>query len=69
MLSFYSAEYKEPILIAYENSNESVSMVSGRFQKLYAAGLLRESIVAEGLLRELRMSVRECGDLIEMGST
>jgi transposase len=38
-------------------------------QRLYAAGILRESIVAEGLLKELRMPVRERGDLIEMGST
>jgi transposase len=38
-------------------------------QRLYAAGLLRESIVAEGLLKELRMLVRERGDLIAMGST
>jgi transposase len=36
-------------------------------QKLYAAGILRESIVAEGLLKELRMLIRECSDLIEMG--
>lgn len=38
-------------------------------QRLYSAGLLRESIVAEGLLKELRMLVRERGDLIEMGSS
>ena len=38
-------------------------------QRLYTAGLLRESIVAEGLLKELRMLVRERGDLIEMGSS
>jgi hypothetical protein len=38
-------------------------------QKLYAAGLLRESIVAEGLRKEYRMPVRERGDLIEMGDT
>jgi hypothetical protein len=38
-------------------------------QKLYPAGLLRESIVAEGLHKELRMLVRERGDLISMGST
>jgi transposase len=38
-------------------------------QRLYAAGILRESIVAEGLLKELRMLVRERGDLIEMGGT
>jgi len=38
-------------------------------QKLYTAGLLRESIVAEGLLKELRILIRERLDLIEMGST
>ncbi|GHV11788.1 IS110 family transposase [Bacteroidia bacterium] len=38
-------------------------------QRLYSAGLLRESIVAEGQQKELRMLVRERGDLIEMGST
>jgi transposase len=38
-------------------------------QKLFSAGLLRESIVAEGALKELRMLVRERHDLIEMGST
>ena len=37
-------------------------------QKLFSAGLLRESIVAEGNLKELRMLVRERLDLIEMGS-
>jgi transposase len=37
-------------------------------QKLYSAGILRESIVAEGLLKELRILVRERLDLIEMGS-
>jgi transposase len=37
-------------------------------QKLFSAGLLRESIVAEGALKELRMLVRERLDLIEMGS-
>lgn len=38
-------------------------------QKLYSAGLLRESIVAEGRLKELRFLIRERLDLIEMGST
>jgi len=38
-------------------------------QKLYCAGILRESIVAEGLLKDLRILVRERLDLIEMGST
>jgi transposase len=40
-----------------------------RIQKLYPAGLLRESIVAEGRLKELRMLIRERTDLIETGST
>ena len=38
-------------------------------QKLYSAGILRESIVAEGLYKELRILTRERMDLIEMGST
>jgi transposase len=38
-------------------------------QKLYSAGLLRESIVAKGELKELRILLRERLDLIEMGST
>jgi hypothetical protein len=38
-------------------------------QKLYSAGLLRESIVAEGKFKELRMLTRERLDLIEMGSS
>jgi transposase len=38
-------------------------------QRLYSAGLLRESIVAEGQLKELRILVRERDDLIAMGGT
>jgi transposase len=38
-------------------------------QKIYSAGLLRESIVAKGMLKDLRMLIRERMDLIEMGST
>jgi transposase len=38
-------------------------------QKVYSAGLLRESIVARGELKELRMLTRERMDLIETGST
>jgi transposase len=38
-------------------------------QRMYSAGLLRESIVAKGELKELRILVRERLDLIEMGST
>ncbi|MDR0347959.1 MAG: IS110 family transposase [Tannerella sp.] len=40
-----------------------------RIQKLFAAGLLRGSIVAEGKLRELRFLTRERMDLIDMGAT
>ena len=29
---FYSEEFKERVLTSYYNSNESVSMVAGRFQ-------------------------------------
>jgi len=38
-------------------------------QKLYSADILRESIVAEGLLKVLRILTRERLDLIEMGSS
>jgi len=36
---------------------------------LFVSGLLRESLIPQGLLKELRIMVRERGDLIEMGST
>jgi hypothetical protein len=57
---------------------QEVQQVKGRktdvkdcrwIQKLYSAGLLRESIVAEGDRKELRFLVRERQDLIEMSST
>jgi hypothetical protein len=57
---------------------QEVQQVKGRktdvkdsrwIQKLYSAGLLRESIVAEGKLKELRILVRDRMDLIEMSST
>ena len=37
-------------------------------QKLFAAGLLRQSYIPAGKLKELRMMVREREDIIEMGS-
>jgi hypothetical protein len=37
-------------------------------QKLYSAGLLRQSYIPAGKLKELRMMVREREDTIEMGS-
>jgi transposase len=40
-----------------------------RIQKLFAAGLLRESIVAESKLKEFRFLTRERLDLIGMGAT
>ena len=38
-------------------------------QKLFSAGLLRQSYIPSGKLKELRMLVREREDVIEMGST
>jgi len=38
-------------------------------QKLFSAGLLRQSYIPAGKLKELRMMVREREDIIEMGST
>lgn len=38
-------------------------------QHLFSAGLLRESLIPEGLHKELRMLVRERLDIIEMGAT
>jgi len=38
-------------------------------QKLFSAGLLKESFIPEGLLLEMRYLVRERLDIIEMGST
>jgi hypothetical protein len=40
-----------------------------RIRRLFAAGLLRESIVAEGKLEELRFLIRERLDLIGMEAT
>lgn len=38
-------------------------------QKVFSAGLVRQSYVPAGRLKELRMLVREREDIIEMGST
>jgi len=38
-------------------------------QKLFSAGLLRESYIPAGKLKEVRMMVREREDIIEMGSS
>ena len=76
-ISLYSILEEQGIKVCLVHPRE-VQQVKGRktdvkdsqwIQKLYAAGLLRESIVAQGRLKELRMLVRERLDLIEMGST
>ena len=38
-------------------------------QKVFSAGLLRKSFIPAGILKELRLLVREREDIIEMGST
>lgn len=76
-MSLYSILEDNGIKVCLVHPRE-VQQVKGRktdvkdsqwIQKLYCAGLLRESIVAEGRLKELRVLVRERMDLIEMGST
>lgn len=76
-MSLYSMLEEFGIKVCLVHPQE-VQQVKGRksdvkdsrwIQKLYSAGLLRESIVAKGELKELRMLVRERLDLIEMGST
>ena len=49
--------------------NEDSIKDSQWIQKLYSAGILRESIVAEGLFKELRILTRERLELIEMGGS
>jgi transposase len=75
-MSLYDILEKSGLRVCLVHPRE-VQQVKGRksdvkdsqwIQRLYSAGLLRESIVADGLLKELRMLVRERSDLIEMGS-
>ncbi|GAB3421281.1 IS110 family RNA-guided transposase [Niabella aquatica] len=40
-----------------------------RIQKLFAAGILKESFIPEGKMLEIRLLVRERLDIIDMGST
>lgn len=76
-MSLYSILEESGIKVCLVHPSE-VQQVKGRksdvkdsqwIQRLFSAGLLRESIVAEGTLKELRMLVRERMDLIQMGST
>jgi len=76
-MSLYSMLEQYGIKVCLVHPRE-VQQVKGRktdvkdsqwIQKMYSAGLLRESIVAEGDFKELRLLIRERLDLIEMGST
>ena len=76
-MSLYSMLEAYSIKVCLVHPRE-VQQVKGRktdvkdsqwIQRLYSAGLLRESIVADGELKALRILMRERLDLIEMGST
>jgi len=76
-IAFYELLEKAGIEVCLVNPKE-VKQVKGRktdvkdcqwIQKLFSAGLLRQSYVPAGKLKELRMMVREREDVIEMGST
>lgn len=76
-MSLYSILEENGIRVCLVHPRE-VQQVKGRksdvkdsqwIQQLYSVGLLRESIVAKGKLKELRILVRDRLDLIEMGST
>ena len=58
-----------PMEVQQVKARKSDPRDSRWIQKLYSAGLLRESIVAKGTLKDLRILIRERLDLIEMGST
>lgn len=75
-IAFYELLEKEGIEVCLVNPKE-VKQVKGRktdvkdcqwIQKLFSAGLLRQSYIPAGKLKELRMMVREREDMIEMGS-
>jgi transposase len=76
-ISFYEILESNGFHVCLVNPKE-VKQVKGRktdvkdcqwIQKLFSVGLLRESYIPEGKLKELRMMVREREDIIEMGST
>lgn len=76
-IAFYELLEEESIEVCLVNPKE-VKQVKGRktdvkdcqwIQKLFSAGLLRQSYIPAGKLKELRMIVREREDVIEMGST
>lgn len=76
-IAFYQMLEDEGIEVCLVNPRE-VKQVKGRksdvkdcqwIQKLFSAGLMRESFIPKGKLKELRMMVREREDIIEMGGT
>jgi len=76
-IALYEMLERNGIDVCLVNPKE-VKQVKGRktdvkdcqwIQKLFSAGLLRESYVPAGKLKEVRMMVREREDIIEMGST
>ena len=76
-IALYEMLERSGIGVCLVNPKE-VKQVKGRktdvkdcqwIQKLFSAGLLRESYVPAGKLKEVRMMVREREDIIEMGST
>jgi transposase len=76
-VSLYEMLEKQGIEVCLVNPKE-VKQVKGRktdvkdcqwIQKLYSAGLLRQSYIPEGNLKDLRLLVREREDVIEMGSS
>lgn len=75
-IALYELLEKESIEVCLVNPKE-VKQVKGRktdvkdcqwIQKLFSVGLLRQSYIPAGKLKELRMMVREREDVIEMGS-
>jgi transposase len=76
-IAFYEILENNGFEVCLVNPKE-VKQVKGRktdvkdcqwIQKLFSVGLLRESFIPAGKLKELRMIVREREDVIEMGST
>ena len=76
-IAFYEILEANGFKVCLVNPKE-VKQVKGRktdvkdcqwIQKLFSVGLLRESFIPGGKLKELRMMVREREDIIEMGST
>lgn len=75
-IAFYEMLEQSGIEVCLVNPKE-VKQVKGRktdvkdcrwIQKLFSAGLLRQSYIPAGKLKELRMMMRERTDIIEMGS-